>query len=189
MNRRTFLTASLGMLAAGAARLPAGAAERPKSWAGAEGPAVYLTKDISPAGLRRAFDALGARLPGKVGVKVSTGEPGGHNFLSPALVKDLVQGLRANIVECNTAYGGGRGNLRGHIRAAPEHGWGGTATRGNQGGGGTGGFPAPGGGRARGGPAPPGRPGTPRRPGGGARRSSGTRGRRRGRARSPGASW
>lgn len=123
MNRRTFLTASLGMLAAGAARLPAGAAERPKSWAGAEGPAVYLTKDISPAGLRRAFDALGARLPGKVGVKVSTGEPGGHNFLSPALVKDLVQGLRANIVECNTAYGGRRGNLRDHIRAALEHGW------------------------------------------------------------------
>ena len=113
MNRRAFLAGSLGALAAGA----------PKAWAGAAGPAVYFTKDLSPAGLRRAYDALGAALPGKVGVKVSTGEPGGHNFLNPQLVKELVQGLRANVVECNTAYGGRRGNLHDHIRAALEHGW------------------------------------------------------------------
>ena len=124
MNRRAFLTASLGALAAGAAHLsPARAEGKPKAWAGAEGPAVYFTKDISPAGLQKAFDALRVNLPGKVGVKVSTGEPGGHNFLNPQLVKGLVQGLRANIVECNTAYGGRRGNLRDHIRAAVEHGW------------------------------------------------------------------
>ena len=124
MNRRAFLTASLGALAAGTAPLsPARAEGKPKAWVGAEGPAVYFTKDISPAGLRKAFDALKANLPGKVGVKVSTGEPGGHNFLNPQLVKGLVQSLRANIVECNTAYGGRRGNLRDHIRAAVEHGW------------------------------------------------------------------
>ncbi len=94
-----------------------------KTWAGAEGPKVFLTREISPAGLRRVYDALGARLPGKVGAKVSTGEPGGHHFLDPQLVKGLVQALDANIVECNTAYGGRRGTLRDHIRAAVEHGW------------------------------------------------------------------
>ena len=123
MNRRAFLAGSLGALAAGALAPRVRAAGAPKAWAGAAGPAVYFTKDLSPAGLRRAYDALGAALPGKVGVKVSTGEPGGHNFLNPQLVKELVQGLRANVVECNTAYGGRRGNLHDHIRAALEHGW------------------------------------------------------------------
>ena len=123
MNRRAFLAGSLGVLAAGALAPRVRAAGAPKAWAGATGPAVYFTKDLSAAGLRRAYDALGAALPGKVGVKVSTGEPGGHNFLDPQLVKGLVQSLRANIVECNTAYGGRRGNLHDHIRAALEHGW------------------------------------------------------------------
>lgn len=123
MNRRSFLAASVGALAAGLAAPRAQAADKPKPWAGQSGPAVYFTRDISPAGLQKVFDALHAKLPGKVGVKVSTGEPGGHNFLNPQLVKGLVQGLRANIVECNTAYGGRRGNLHDHIRAALEHGW------------------------------------------------------------------
>ena len=123
MNRRAFLAGSLGVLAAGALAPRVRAAGAPKAWAGAAGPAVYFSKDLSPTGLRRAYDALGAALPGKVGVKVSTGEPGGHNFLNPQLVKELVQGLRANVVECNTAYGGRRGNLHDHIRAALEHGW------------------------------------------------------------------
>ena len=123
MNRRAFLAGSLGVLAAGALAPRVRAAGAPKAWAGAAGPAVYFSKDLSPAGLRKAYGALGAALPGKVGVKVSTGEPGGHNFLNPQLVKELVQGLRANVVECNTAYGGRRGNLHDHIRAALEHGW------------------------------------------------------------------
>ena len=123
MNRRQFLTVSAGAMAAGALGTAFAAPAKPKSWAGESGPAVYFTRDLSSAGLQRAFEALGATLPGKVGVKVSTGEPGGHHFLNPQLVKGLVQGLRANIVECNTAYGGRRGNLHDHIRAALEHGW------------------------------------------------------------------
>ena len=67
---------------------------------------VYLTRDISPEGLRRAFDALGFSPTGNVAVKLSIGEPGGHNFLSPDLIGDFVRSLGATIVECNTAYGG-----------------------------------------------------------------------------------
>lgn len=40
---------------------------------------VYFTKEITPASLIRIYQALGVRLKGKVGVKISTGEPGGHN--------------------------------------------------------------------------------------------------------------
>lgn len=41
-------------------------------------------------------------------VKISTGELGGHNFLSPKLIKLLVKKINGTIVECNTAYEGKR---------------------------------------------------------------------------------
>lgn len=55
--------------------------------------------------------------------KLSTGEPGGHNFLQPALIKGLVQKVYGTIVECNTAYGGGRSNTESHLKAAKDHGF------------------------------------------------------------------
>ena len=66
-------------------------------------PIVYMTTKITPEGLDAVYNAMGRKLPGKVGVKISTGEPGGHNFLAPALIKNLVQSLNGTIVECNTA--------------------------------------------------------------------------------------
>ena len=39
-------------------------------------PKVYFTKDITSVGLQKVYDALGVKLPGKVGDKVSTGEAG-----------------------------------------------------------------------------------------------------------------
>ena len=85
--------------------------------------AVYFTRDISPASLQRVFDALGMAPQGNVAVKLSTGEPGGHNFLSPGLISGLVQGLGGTIVECNTAYGGARSTTESHLRAAADHGF------------------------------------------------------------------
>ncbi len=84
---------------------------------------VYMTKNISPTGLDRMYKAMGRDLPGKVAVKLSTGEPGGHHFLSPALIKDLVQTLRGTIVECNTAYGGQRAETAMHRQVAKDHGF------------------------------------------------------------------
>ena len=60
---------------------------------------------------------------GNVAVKLSTGEPGGHNFLSPDLIADLVHEVGGTIVECNTAYGGQRGSTESHLRAAADHGF------------------------------------------------------------------
>ncbi len=84
---------------------------------------VSMTKDITPAGLAKIYKALGRTLTGKVAVKLSTGEPGGHYFLSPRLIKDLVHAVNGTIVECNTAYGGQRMNTAMHKQVAKDHGF------------------------------------------------------------------
>ncbi len=86
-------------------------------------PQVYFTRDISPEGLARAYDALGFEPQGNVAVKLSTGEPGGNNFLQPDLIADLVQRLGATIVECTTAYGGTRSTVEGSMQVAEDHGF------------------------------------------------------------------
>ena len=86
-------------------------------------PEVYMTRDISPAGLNAVYEALGREATGKVAVKISTGEPGGSNFLKPALIGDFVRKIGGTIVECNTAYGGGRAATADHLKAAEEHGF------------------------------------------------------------------
>ncbi|MBP3331066.1 MAG: DUF362 domain-containing protein [Tidjanibacter sp.] len=84
---------------------------------------VYFTSDISPEGMMKVYEALGRKAEGNVAVKLSTGEPGGHYYLQPALIKDLVQSINGTIVECNTAYGGGRANTADHLKAAEDHGF------------------------------------------------------------------
>lgn len=84
---------------------------------------VYFTRDISSDGLMRVWQALGQEPQGRVAVKLSTGEPGGHNFLSADLIADLVHALDGTIVECNTAYGGRRSSTESHMQAAEEHGF------------------------------------------------------------------
>ena len=84
---------------------------------------VYFTKRITPESLIKIYEAVGKELPGKVAVKISTGEPGGHNFLNPNLIKDLVQKLNGTIVECNTAYSGRRNSTEEHWKAIKEHGF------------------------------------------------------------------
>ena len=69
---------------------------------------VYFTKEITSESLIKIYEALNTELKGKVAVKISTGEPGGHNFLDPNLIKPLIDKLQGTIVECNTAYAGRR---------------------------------------------------------------------------------
>lgn len=84
---------------------------------------VYMTKEITPEALVKIYEALGRTAEGRVAVKISTGEPGGHNFLQPALIKDLVQQVKGTIVECNTAYAGKRSTTAEHLQAARDHGF------------------------------------------------------------------
>lgn len=84
---------------------------------------VYFTKEISPDSLIKIYQKLSKELKGKVGVKISTGEPGGHNYLKPELIGKLVKKLNATIIECNTAYPGRRNTTEAHLQAIEEHGF------------------------------------------------------------------
>lgn len=84
---------------------------------------VYMLREISPRSLVRIYEALGRSVTGKVAVKLSTGEPGGNNYLKPELIGDLVRKVNGTIVECNTAYGGGRSETESHLKAAADHGF------------------------------------------------------------------
>ena len=84
---------------------------------------VYFTKEITAESLQKIYHALGVTLKGKVAVKISSGEPGGHNYLNPKLIAPLVKELNGTIVECNTAYGGPRSNAKDHWKAIKDHGF------------------------------------------------------------------
>lgn len=86
-------------------------------------PVVYMTTSITPEGLMAIYEALGREATGNVAVKISTGEPGGQNYLSPDLIRDLVISVDGTIVECNTAYGGQRASTAMHYQVAEDHGF------------------------------------------------------------------
>ena len=85
---------------------------------------VYFTKNITPAGIKAVYSRLGFKPSGRVGVKVHFGEEGNENYIPPALLKDLVTGLKGTFVETNTLYGGSRSDSKSHIATAKRHGWG-----------------------------------------------------------------
>lgn len=98
-------------------------AQKKETGTSSDAPVVYFVKDITPGNLLKVYDALQRKATGKVAVKLSTGEPGNNNYLQPALIKDLVQTVNGTIIECNTAYGGGRADTENHLKAAADHGF------------------------------------------------------------------
>ncbi|MCQ2134585.1 MAG: DUF362 domain-containing protein [Bacteroidales bacterium] len=88
-----------------------------------DSPTVYFTSEISPESLVRIFKALGVEMEGKVAVKISTGEGGNTHYLKPTLIRNLVEEVDGNIVECCTAYGGTRQDPKKHWETIHEHGF------------------------------------------------------------------
>lgn len=90
-------------------------------------PKVYFTRSLTPESVVEAYHKLGITLPGRVAVKVHSGEKGNQNYLTPEFWKPVVDDVRGTIVECNTAYGdasgGVRDNTESHLRLLEEHGW------------------------------------------------------------------
>ena len=84
---------------------------------------VYYSKEITPEKLIEIYEKLGVELPGKVGVKVSTGEDGAKGYLKADLIGPLVKKLNGTILECNTAYPGKRNTYEDHIKVAEKHGF------------------------------------------------------------------
>ena len=84
---------------------------------------VYFTREITPEKVVELYRALGVELPGKVAVKVHSGEKGNQNFLRPEFWCPMVEEVHGTIVECNTAYGGRRSSSEEHWKAIEEHGF------------------------------------------------------------------
>lgn len=84
---------------------------------------VYFTKVLTPESVVKMFKALNKELPGKVAVKVHSGEEGNQNYLHPEFMKPMVEYVNGTVVECNTAYEGERNYSDKHLKLLKNHGW------------------------------------------------------------------
>ena len=84
---------------------------------------VYFSRTITPEEVLKLYRKLGVTLPGKTAVKVHSGEVGNQNFLRPEFWKPTVDALGGTVVECNTAYAGGRDTSAHHLETLKKHGW------------------------------------------------------------------
>ena len=84
---------------------------------------VYFTKDITPENVLKLFKLLNKELPGKVAIKVHSGEVGNQNFLRPDFWEPIVKHVGGTVVECNTAYDGERNTTEKHLKAIEKHSW------------------------------------------------------------------
>ncbi len=84
---------------------------------------VYFSSKITDVNIVNLYKALGIELPGKVAVKVHSGEEGNQNYLRPEFLKKMVEYVNGVIVECNTAYEGARNTTEKHQQLMEEHGW------------------------------------------------------------------
>lgn len=89
---------------------------------------VFFSSEITPEKVVELFHAAsndlpGGILPGKVAVKLHSGEPGNQNFLKPEFWQPVVNVVHGTVVECNTAYDGGRNTTEKHRETMKKHGW------------------------------------------------------------------
>lgn len=84
---------------------------------------VYFSKEITPEKVLEMYKLLGKELPGKVAVKLHSGEEGNQNFLRPEFWKPVIENVKGTVVECNTAYEGSRNTTEKHMKTMEKHGW------------------------------------------------------------------
>ena len=84
---------------------------------------VYFSRTITPEKVLELYKRAGKELPGKVAVKVHSGEKGNQNFLRPLFWKSVIDHVGGTVVECNTAYEGQRNTTEKHRRLFADHGW------------------------------------------------------------------
>ena len=84
---------------------------------------VYFIKDIAPENMIKIYETLGNPLPGKVAVKLHSGEVGNQNFLRPTFLQPSIDYVQGTIVESNTAYEGKRNTTKEHWETMKLHGW------------------------------------------------------------------
>ena len=88
---------------------------------------VYFTRDLSPEGLKKAYEKVNGNMTGKIAVKLHTGEKNGPNIIPSAWVKEFMAGEEelkdASIIETNTYYEGDRYTTELHRETLKVNGW------------------------------------------------------------------
>ena len=84
---------------------------------------VYFSRTITAEKVLQMYQLLGKQLPGKVAIKVHSGEEGNQNFLRPDFWKPVIDHVGGTVVECNTAYEGQRNTTEKHLKLFEKHGW------------------------------------------------------------------
>ena len=84
---------------------------------------VCFSREITPEKVVALYRAAGRELPGKVAVKLHSGEQGNQNFLGPDFWRPMIEAVHGTVVECNTAYEGERNTTEKHRRTMIKHGW------------------------------------------------------------------
>lgn len=84
---------------------------------------VYFSREITPEKVLELYKTAGKELPGKVAVKVHSGEAGNQNFLRGEFWKPMVDYVKGTIAECNTAYEGSRNTTEKHLETMEKHGF------------------------------------------------------------------
>ena len=84
---------------------------------------VYFSRSITPEKVLELFKLVDKALPGKVAIKLHSGEKGNQNFLKPEFWKPIIDHVGGTVVECNTAYDGERNTTEKHRRLIADHGW------------------------------------------------------------------
>ncbi len=86
-------------------------------------PIVYFTKTITPEKVLELYQRLETPLKGNIAIKLHSGEVGNQNFLKPEFFKPVIDAVGGTVVECNTAYDGGRNTTEKHLETLKKHGW------------------------------------------------------------------
>ena len=84
---------------------------------------VYFSRTITPEKVLELYEMMHKELPGKVAVKLHSGEKGNQNFLGPRFWKPVIEHVNGTVVECNTAYEGERNETKKHVKLMEAHGW------------------------------------------------------------------
>ena len=84
---------------------------------------VCFSREITPEKVVALYRAVSRELPGKVAVKLHSGEQGNQNFLGPDFWRPMIEAVHGTVVECNTAYEGERNTTEKHRRTMIKHGW------------------------------------------------------------------
>jgi len=88
-----------------------------------EKPIVYYCKEITPENVLKMYKLLNKDLPGKVAVKLHTGEIHNINYIHPEFWKPMIDYVDGTVCECNTAYHNARFTTEGHKKLLDDHGW------------------------------------------------------------------